>query len=118
MHNDNLIDKIKDIELSNKLEELQKINPSLAEVIELIIDIHMKKGHDYTHSNDPFSNFKGVAASTNQSVDSVFETMIAVKTERIKALNINNSEPMNESLWDSKLDRAVYCLLQCAYCAS
>jgi len=98
-----------------KRQALKEWNPGLLELIDEIMDIHLKKSHDYSHGGNPYSNFEGIAQRTGLSVDMVFQVMIAVKEERLVALLGEGKEPMNESIADTYLDQALYTLLRAAY---
>lgn len=98
-----------------KFEKLCQVNPAFAYCIEEIIDTNLRKGADYTHGGNPWSNFEEVAAAIGADVPIVLEMFIATKSARLKALRLENKGPQNESVADSLCDRAVYSILAQAY---
>lgn len=98
---------------------LQLDNPferALAEMVKT----HRSKTADYTHGQDEYSAFAGVAANmgipglgTKEAID----FLIRVKAERIKALRVNGSteNPTNESVLDTYKDQAVYAAILFTY---
>ncbi len=75
--------------------------------------IHSKKNHDYT-SIHPLENFFRTAMDVGITPEQVVEVFISTKSVRIRTLLQSESGPMNESLRDSYIDRAVYSMLGAA----
>jgi hypothetical protein len=98
-----------------KFEALRNVNHWLAEAIEDVIDMHIKKAHDYASVKNPFINFENVARAVGFDADVVFRQFIAVKLDRLRNLLSTDKVPNNESIDDTKLDLAVYALLYLAY---
>ena len=94
--------------------------PELPEVIEMldkIKQIHAKKNEDYASVN-PFDNFQRSAVVSewfNNRFDKVFVTLIATKLARLATLLNSDKQPNNESVEDSFLDLATYCILWSAF---
>lgn len=96
--------------------------PSIPEVIALldkIRTIHEKKNSDYAAVNSPFENFERSAKLSswfNSDADKSFVVLIGTKLARLATLlNDKNKKPNNESIDDSFLDLATYCILWGAY---
>jgi hypothetical protein len=104
-----------EIDHAKKFERLVDINPWLANVLDQVMDMHLKKAHDYATNENPFVNFEDVAAAVGTTPDVVFRQFIAVKLARLKNLLTADKKPNNESIYDTKLDLAVYALLYLAY---
>jgi len=77
-------------------------------------EIHESKSHDYAKDNDPFSNFKRSAEIAAVSPNIVFQVMIGIKIARLEEL-LRGKEPKNESIEDSFIDLANYCVLWGAF---
>lgn len=73
-----------------------------------IVTINRRKRADYATDNDIFSNFRGAGARTGLNAGKIVDVMIAIKDERLRALQANGRDPQNESVLDTLLDRAVY----------
>lgn len=67
------------------------------------------KGDDYSNE-DRLSNFKNVARRTSSTPENVCITQIGIKIERITNL-LSGKTPNNESVEDTILDMANYCIL-------
>jgi len=102
-------------DIEQKFLRLLEINPRLANAIEQVIDMHIKKAHDYASKENPFINFENVAQAIGLDVDVVFRQFIATKLDRLRNLLSADKKPNNESINDTKLDLAVYALLYLAY---
>jgi hypothetical protein len=102
-------------EVVNLFKRLGDWNPSLAQLIEEILRVHLKKSHDYTHGGNPYSNFEGISSRTGLPIDKVFQVQISVKEERLVSLLTEAKDPQNESILDTYLDQALYTLLRAAY---
>ena len=88
--------------------------PPFQQAINTIIEIHNKKAKDYSEESDPFSNFKTAASMAGVDVAVVFDTLIGIKQARL--INLRGEKtPLNESIADTILDRAVYSVLAYAY---
>lgn len=72
------------------------------------------KSKDYAADSDWQSNFKDIAQQLDiEPIDAV-ETLIAVKQARLRSLRVNGRTPQNESVLDTRLDRAVYAVIALA----
>lgn len=109
---DNLV---KEVDHAPQYMQLRKVNPWLADVLDQVMDMHLRKAQDYATADNPFVNFEDVAAAVGTDVDTVFRQFIAVKLARLKNLLTAGKTPNNESIDDTKLDLAVYALLYVAY---
>lgn len=89
-------------------------NPKFDSLLKQMEEMHDRKNEDYAADDNPYSNFEEVAEIADISVDKVFMVMIATKIVRLKNL-MKGKTPKNESIWDSKLDLAVYSALMASY---
>lgn len=80
-----------------------------------IVNTNRRKRADYAQDGNIFSNFDQAAFAAGVSVEQGIEYMIATKQARLVALRDNGREPQNESVYDTKLDRAVYSIIALAY---
>lgn len=79
-----------------------------------VLELNFRKRKDYTHSTDPWENFRDSARQVNSAPGFSVETMIATKQSRLRQLLQPGREPANESVRDSLLDRCVYSLIALA----
>jgi len=86
-------------------------------LIEKCKEIHDKKSHDYASDSNPFSNFEQAASVANVTTHEVFKVLIGIKLARLSELLTNNKDPKNESIEDTFIDLANYCLLWGSYYA-
>lgn len=80
-----------------------------------IVQMNRRKRADYAQDGNIFSNFEQAAFAAGTSVEQGIEYMIATKQARLVALRSNGRSPLNESVYDTKLDRAVYSIIALAY---
>ena len=76
------------------------------------------KGQDYSGTNHTWWNFEEMAFVTGITVDQAFLALIGVKIARIKSLKTEQDPgriPTYESLEDTFLDLANYCVLYVGY---
>lgn len=88
--------------------------PSVIEMLRNIEEIHRKKNEDYAATGSPFENFERsaqVAEWFNDPIDKPFVVLIATKLARLATLLNKEQGPNNESIEDSFLDLATYCIL-------
>lgn len=86
----------------------------VADALDTIRTIFAKKNADYAQDSNWRSNFSDVAAQMGWTdLDSV-DALIAVKQARLKSLRTNGRTPVNESVADTLLDRAVYAVIALA----
>jgi len=90
-------------------------SPYFNAILQRMRDIHVKKSHDYSSSEDVFSNFTHTASAVGCSVNTVFAVMIQIKMARLKELLGAGKVPKNESISDTLIDLANYCALWAAY---
>ncbi len=76
-----------------------------------IVQINRKKRADYATDDDIFSNFRGAGRRTGLEASKIVDVMIAIKEERMAALEANGREPENEAVIDTLLDRACYSVI-------
>lgn len=94
--------------------------PSLPEAIKTALvaieNTFVSKNADYAAEAVSWdSNFRDVASQMAwHDPNEAVETLIAVKQARLKSLRLNKTKPNNESLLDTKLDRAVYAVISLA----
>lgn len=92
-------------------------NPLVKKFLARIATIHDKKNNDYA-AGDPYENFMRAAEVTswfNNKEDKPFVNHIATKMARLATLLNSENEPNNESIDDSFLDLATYCILWGTY---
>ena len=80
-----------------------------------ICELNRRKRADYASDDNIYLNFDRVEDMTGYAALQVIETMIGIKTARIRNLEELGTPPKNESLLDSRLDRATYCILDYGY---
>lgn len=86
-------------------------HPRFYTLLDEMADTHSRKNHDYAEQSDPLSNFREVAEATNLNPFQVLHVFVATKCSRIKQLTKKANLVVGESIKDSLLDLAVYCLL-------
>jgi len=80
-----------------------------------MVEITRVKNNDYSSADDPFANFKVVGAM-GLSVEQGFVTRMSDKLSRIANFTKNNELLVkDESVEDTLLDLANYCLLFAGY---
>lgn len=87
------------------------------EILDKMREIHDRKSHDYAQDSDPLSNFKQAASvveNFKNPIDQIFAGIIGIKISRLSEL-LNGKEPKNESIEDTFIDLANYCVLWGAY---
>jgi hypothetical protein len=77
-----------------------------------IAAVHERKASDYT-TFDEFENFEYAAEVAGINTAEAIEVLIGVKTARLKTLKYR--DPLNESKFDTYLDRAVYSIIALAH---
>jgi hypothetical protein len=84
-------------------------DPRFYQLLEEIAELHSRKNHDYSKTDEPLSNFH---RSTNFGIEPWKGILVRMsdKWSRIEELS-KGKEPKNESLRDSLIDNAVYSLL-------
>ena len=76
--------------------------------------IHSRKNHDYANQNEPLSNFRIVYELTKDIPDSPFKvafTRLVEKILRIAQVASKGNKVKNETINDSLMDGANYCIL-------
>jgi len=89
--------------------------PEVMNILERIKTIHQAKNEDYAAVGSPFENFDRSAHLSswfNADSDKSFAVLVATKLARLATLlNNKGKKPNNESITDSFLDLATYCIL-------
>lgn len=88
--------------------------PEFVEMCDQMKAIHKSKNEDYAYSDNPFSNFDVAEYGLKlfpSPRDGAFAWPIFTKLARLSTLLISKKEPNNESIQDSLIDIANYCLL-------
>lgn len=90
-------------------------NPFEAVLIEMV-KTHRAKAKDYAGDGHPNQNFYDSGYQLNLTAGHSCETLIATKQARLRVLlpslwSNSDSEPSNESIRDTFLDRAVYSVI-------
>ena len=87
------------------------------DILESIATIHASKNEDYS-SGSPFESFERAIQLIGwfkNDYDKSFVNMIATKLARLSTLLGKEGAPNNESIDDSFLDLATYCILWASY---
>jgi hypothetical protein len=90
-------------------------NPWFDRLLDEMRTLHSKKNEDYAHEGAPYSNFEHAAQQSGLTVHQVFDVLLGIKTARLVELTRKGTVPNNESVRDSRLDRAMYAALDCSY---
>lgn len=80
-------------------------------LLEELRTLHEKKRADYASNQDRFSNFRIAAEFSGMQTYQSIENLIGVKQARLLELRGTGKTPKNESVRDTLVDRAVYCIL-------
>ena len=83
------------------------------EAIERMRKVHASKKVDYSKESNIFSNFEIAAHFADVDIQTTFDTLIGIKQARLN--NLRDRNPVNESIEDTLLDRAVYATVAYAY---
>ncbi len=86
-------------------------HPEFYKILERMARLHSAKAHDYATDEDPLTNFRDVAQSMGISPWQVGWQFIATKFYRLVNLWKRAKGPDNESIDDSLMDMAIYCIL-------
>lgn len=98
------------------MEVNMPVIPEVIEMLNRINEIHQRKNEDY--AAQPFENFIRSAALASWfkfDSDKSFVVLIGTKLARLATLLNKGVIPNNESVDDSFLDLATYCILWAAY---
>lgn len=90
------------------------IIPELIADLDKIKTIHKSKNDDYATEDNPFFNFdvqEYVMNLFNNPRDKVFASLIGLKLARLANLLNKKTEPNNESIEDTFIDKATYTLI-------
>lgn len=91
----------------------------LENVVMDMLETAKRKNADYANSNDPFKNFKQVESLGICSVETGFLARMTDKLSRLSTFVCNGTLSVkDESVHDTLLDLANYCLLMNAYLES
>lgn len=80
-----------------------------------MVETNRRKRSDYAVDGNIWSNFEHAGRAVGISALEGIDYMVATKQARLMALRANGRSPMNESVADTYLDRAVYAVLALAY---
>lgn len=89
-------------------------HPKFKEYTEEMNRVHSEKNHDYADQSDPLSNFRIVNDLVEDIPDTPFKvafTRLIEKILRISQIAKKGNKVANESLTDSLMDGANYCVL-------
>lgn len=95
-------------------EEQKPRIPGFIESLDKMREVHIKKNEDYATTDNPFSNFDVSEYGLNlfrNPRDQAFVWPIFTKLARLATLLNSIRNPNNESIGDSLIDIANYCLL-------
>lgn len=99
--------------LSDKLSELESYHPHAHKVITECVELLCRKSRDYGGDSYPFQAFKMAGELAGFTPGQVIETLIGIKSARLRTLAVGDN-PFYESVRDTMIDRACYCILQTA----
>jgi len=88
--------------------------PEVIQLLEKIKSIHEKKNEDYSSKGSAFENFERssvISSWFKHDLDKTFSVLIGTKLARLAVLLSSERPPNNESIDDSFLDLATYCIL-------
>ena len=88
--------------------------PEFSETLKAMEKLHIKKNSDYANNDNPFFNFDEVtkmASLFQNERDKTFAHFIANKFSRLANLLNSDKDAKNESIQDSLIDMANYCIL-------
>lgn len=106
-----------DLRNSDKLAGGYTLDPH--DVFERVLiemaEVQRRKQADYAIDGNRWSNFEQACRQVVMPTEMGFEYMIATKQARLQALTRNGRDPLNESVMDTMVDRAVYSVLAIAY---
>jgi hypothetical protein len=88
---------------------------TFTDILASIAAIHELKREDYTGDRGEYFNFEEAASQAGILPAQAIETLIGVKQARLMVLRSGDKEPNNESISDTLLDRAVYCIIALAH---
>ncbi len=94
-----------------KEDERRYGHPRFYEILDKMAALHSSKAHDYATDEDPLTNFRMVGKATFRKPWQIAWQFIATKFYRLVNLLGGVKDPSNESLEDSFMDMAVYCIL-------
>lgn len=96
-------------------EPSSTVPPAVDRALQRVRSIFEKKNADYSDGRSWSSNFEDVAGQMGfERPQEVAETLIAVKQARLRSLRVRGSEPQNEAVEDTVLDRATYAVIRLA----
>lgn len=84
------------------------------QALDRIKRMHEVKAHDYTDTRE-FGNFEDSARHAGTTTAQAIEVLVGTKEARRQNLETAKLTPKNESLEDTLLDRAVYCIIRYAH---
>lgn len=109
------MDKIINKEYDKATDEGFRTPSYFQKAISLIAAMHEKKKKDYTAAHREFGNFEDAAKHAGITTAQAIENLIGTKEARRQNLEHGNLKPVNESIEDTLLDRAVYSLIRYAH---
>jgi hypothetical protein len=89
-------------------------HPKFKEYTEEMVKVHSEKNHDYADQSDPLSNFRVVNELVKGIPDCPFKvafTRLIEKILRISQIATKGNKVADETLSDSLMDGANYCIL-------
>ena len=84
------------------------------QILQKMQEIHNRKNHDYSNDSNPFSNFditSELVQHFKKPIDQTFIGIIGIKLARLAELLSTDKIPNNESIDDTFIDLANYCVL-------
>ena len=88
----------------------KELTTHFSDMVQKMEDVLVSKNDDYANI-DALSNFKTVGAITGTSTEIACLNLIATKVARLGVLLNSGKAPNNESIQDTVLDMANYCVL-------
>lgn len=95
----------------------ENANRPAVDALRDILSMFRRKQADYSPSkldNGRWQNFIDMGKHIDNTAGAAVEMLIELKTSRLPALMLAGTDPTNESILDTYLDRAVYCLIAVA----
>ena len=88
--------------------------PEMRDAFGMMLKMQVRKNKDYSRDGSWRNNFDEVGDDTGVGAQGTCEVLIALKQSRLRALKEEGKAPVNESVLDTVLDRAVYAAIALA----
>ncbi len=88
---------------------------SIANTFDKALQVVQLKMADYSHEEDPWSNFRVAATVAGCTVNQAFLVLMGVKVARLENLLNSGATPANESVEDTLQDLVLYAAIHKSY---